>query len=80
MFTDDENQFLKQMMIDHGNKTIWLGGEDIVVNGQWYWASAGSLITGYTGGSVVQFMQHITMIYCCFWGVFLGGCIHILSI
>merc|ERR1712244_55326 len=47
VYTDVENEYLKQLMRDHGGDTIWLGGDDLVVEGTWYWAKSQTEIKEY---------------------------------
>ncbi|XP_005098908.1 perlucin-like [Aplysia californica] len=48
VYSDQENEFLKQMMRDHGSKTIWLGADDLIIEGKWYWATSGTSVDEYS--------------------------------
>ena len=41
IFTKDQNDFLKKLSKDSGGGgRNWIGGHDLVVEGQWFWATS----------------------------------------
>ena len=34
------------MAIHHGSKDIWLGGEDMLEEGKWFWSETGAPVSG----------------------------------
>ena len=44
-----EDIFIKGIATTHGVTNVWIGAEDLVSEGQWFWAQSGQPVQGYTG-------------------------------
>ena len=42
--TKEENDFVKQL-----SPNVWLGGQDLVTEGKWFWGHSGAPVKGFTG-------------------------------
>ena len=41
--TKEENDFVKQL-----SPNVWLGGQDLVTEGKWFWGHSGAPVKGFT--------------------------------
>merc|ERR1719242_1379352 len=44
--TYEQNQLMEKLIRDHKGGDTWLGGQDLIVEGRWFWATSGKEITG----------------------------------
>ena len=48
VFSREQNEFLRGIAAQHGGLSIWIGGNDIFVEGQWFWSTSGNPIRNFT--------------------------------
>ena len=48
--TEDQNLLVEGIMFEHPGRDIWLGGNDLVSEGKWYWATSDTEVSssGFT--------------------------------
>ena len=50
--TEQQNIYIRQLVAHHSagadSATVWIGGEDHVTEGHWYWAQSGAAVAGFT--------------------------------
>merc|ERR1712183_1076633 len=50
--SSQQNDFIKALMANHSSDAIWLGADDLVVHGQYYWATSGTPVTAFSDWDV----------------------------
>ena len=46
--SQQQNDYMKQLLTGHHVQGVWLGGEDQVQEGKWFWSWSGAPVQGYT--------------------------------
>ena len=48
--TQQQDAFVKAVAANHTRSSrTWIGGEDLLEEGKWFWSYSGEVITEYTG-------------------------------